>query len=392
MANSTTKAGLYSMFAAFVLILGGFGGGSAGAFFLGLVVFVVAVVLLIIGNSKEKTEKREKELWQDCKKYGLTKQEYTPLDKQRAELVAKKYGYSLEKFLKVRDRLVKKQDEAEEAARVETMQEKRKQEHQQEAEFTRFAQYTGRQKRIAMYEAMASAAKDAANKKNRGIQVLDHDYRTNYSTVNPYVAGGAGYAAGGIAGGVVSAGNAFYNRAQEQARKDAEYQTLLPGMVGMHMDALAYEKQAEEYSRLADEAKVALEDTSISSEDLLKSLTIETTSVSIYETGAFNIKAKVTHIPYQQFHDTVRAVVDGTIQAELYQDNKKVGCALLVIPVDGLYRNNIQLEGIDANASAKQNVPYEVMYSSYHLWLIETTKHITHTNSGSSSSNKKKNR
>lgn len=229
-----------------------------------------------------------------------------------------------------------------------------------------------------MYEAMASAAKDSANKKNRGVQVLEHDYRTNYSTVDPYIAGGAGYAGGGIVGGVASAGKAFYDRAQEQAIKDAEYQTLLPGMFNMHMDALAYEEQAKDFRRLADETKVALEDTSTSSEDLMKSLNIETLSVTIYETGAIRIKSKVTHIPYIKLHDTVRAVVDGTIKAELYQEGKKVGCALLVIPVDGLYRNDIYLEGIDASASAKKKIPYEVKYSAYHLWLIETTKHKKH--------------
>ena len=146
----------------------------------------------------------------------------------------------------------------------------------------------------------------------------------------------------------------------------------------MHMDALAYEEQAKDFRRLADETKVALEDTSTSSEDLMKSLNIETLSVTIYETGAIRIKSKVTHIPYIKLHDTVRAVVDGTIKAELYQEGKKVGCALLVIPVDGLYRNDIYLEGIDASASAKKKIPYEVKYSAYHLWLIETTKHKKH--------------
>ena len=111
MRSSITKAGFFSIIAAFVLSFAGLAGGSVGGFLLGLVVFVLSIVLLIVGGSRDKREKRENEVWEDCKTYGLTKQEYTPIDKARAELVAKKHGYSLEKFLVVRDRLVKKQEE-----------------------------------------------------------------------------------------------------------------------------------------------------------------------------------------------------------------------------------------------------------------------------------------
>ena len=98
-------------------------------------------------------------------------------------------------------------------------------------------------------------------------------------------------------------------------------------------------------------------------------MTFDKTEVSISETGAFKIKTFVSGCKFTIF-DKLPAVVDGTIVATLYQNNIKVGDALLVLPEKGISTRARKTEGI-CICNADKNIPYEVKFAPYHLWEIE---------------------
>ena len=100
-------------------------------------------------------------------------------------------------------------------------------------------------------------------------------------------------------------------------------------------------------------------------------ITFENLRVEFSETGAFTVNvSSFVRKPVKMFENT-NAVIDGTVQADLFQDGKSVGTAILVAPINGF--GNALLKGIClANDNTIQNdKPYEIKIKPYHLWKIE---------------------
>ena len=100
-------------------------------------------------------------------------------------------------------------------------------------------------------------------------------------------------------------------------------------------------------------------------------LSIQAAGIQISETGAFTVKAEIAKQGTIKAFDDLQteAVIDGTISADLYQNGRKVGSALLVLPVYGI-GSRTTVEGICLSGAAEK-VPYEVRFTPYHLWAME---------------------
>ena len=102
----------------------------------------------------------------------------------------------------------------------------------------------------------------------------------------------------------------------------------------------------------------------------MKKLKIGRLTVEVSETGAFTVKVSVS-LPFDpRIYDSVPAIVDGTVSADFYQSDKKVGSALLVLPCNGVDRQAVEVEGICLEG-VDASKPYRIEFSPYKLWAIE---------------------
>ncbi len=103
--------------------------------------------------------------------------------------------------------------------------------------------------------------------------------------------------------------------------------------------------------------------------EIMEKISFFDEKITVTETGAIRVSvmAKVNGDLF--IYDDVKAIVDGTIAADIFCGNQKVGRALMVLPVDGI-SSFANLEGI-LITNANENNVYTVKFSPYKLWLIE---------------------
>ena len=233
---------------------------------------------------------------------------------------------------------------------------------------TRFVHYIGRNKRVAIlentqleYRQKAEEMRDSAYDAVRASQQKE---------INSGVIGGI---ASGLLGGV--AGIAAFidteNRnAQIRSINQRNINSMAHGILDVMNTAYEYECEADRLQHLIDDAKIKLV-SDIPDDQVFSYLSISTKKVEISKTGTFGIAVEVkvneTQIPLMI--GKANGVIDGTIEAEMYQDNKCVGSALMVLPTFGV-KDKATIGGI-AIANANTTEPYKIKFKPYCLWLME---------------------
>ena len=109
-----------------------------------------------------------------------------------------------------------------------------------------------------------------------------------------------------------------------------------------------------------------------SPEACLKALYFEDTRIAISKTGTCTVDTKVglKRSEYYIFGD-VKATIDGTIQGEIYDGNKEIGTANLVLPLDGVPdANMIAIKGI-CLFCGQPGKKYTVKFNADNLWAME---------------------
>ena len=116
--------------------------------------------------------------------------------------------------------------------------------------------------------------------------------------------------------------------------------------------------------------------------ELLKNIDFEDVNIEFSETGAFTITAcPVIKKEITMFND-IPAVIDGTLKANVYQNGKCVGEALMAAGLcgfgvtqtyDDMYLGSNVITGIclSDTSTAVEDKPYEVKFEPYHLWKME---------------------
>ena len=321
----------------------------------------------IIGSKEDDALKLK--FYGECKKNGVTALA-SAAEKQKADLIAKNMDLkcdSLEDFFVQ----AKKLGEAEEARKnAEKLQaelsELRKAEQEKHSKLTKYASFAGREKRIAMLNDVIDKCERAVPALMNGAEITlreSQEKELDWATFGGIASGLAGGAAGLATAADIQAKNAQI-RANNQARKEA----VKPRMMAMYNAAIEYKQEGKEAKAALEAAKLKLvaED---SAESALSRLSIEVDRVTISKTGAFELKATMQLKKPFTIFETVNAVVDGTISADLYQEGTKVGSALLVLPTFGV-GEKVTIEGIGLRG-AKVGVPYKVKFTAHKLWEME---------------------
>ena len=178
--------------------------------------------------------------------------------------------------------------------------------------------------------------------------------------------------ASGLAGGAAGLATALDTQIQNaeiRAQNEQYIKRMAPAIMNMSDLSSDARKKAANLNARIEETKLKLV-AEIDGNEIMKCISFSDTKVSISKTGAFSIdtKAQASNIP-----DVLggrRSVIDGTIAVNMCQNNRNVGSALLVLPLDGLYKSSVSLKGIcccDADPAAD----YELHYSPYKLWIME---------------------
>ena len=104
----------------------------------------------------------------------------------------------------------------------------------------------------------------------------------------------------------------------------------------------------------------------------LKRLAFTETKVEVSETGTCTVTTKVALTePFTIFED-IKAVIDGTIIAKIYDGETLVGTAALVLPSKGIgyYHDPYPLKGMCLYCGKKDR-DYRVEFAAVDLWAME---------------------
>ena len=236
-----------------------------------------------------------------------------------------------------------------------------------------FAHYTEQGKKIAMLSKEYNEAARRLRATNDAISMTiappleqEHDWA---------VMGGLANGLAGPGAGIATAVNAQIENAQIRARNsqilhetaDIRGKMLVAGSKQKH----ALEAKCAELNAMINETKTKLlgRDTPKQCFDALQFKDI---MLSVSKTGTCFVHAKVglKYSEYYIFND-VKATIDGTIQAEIYNGNIKIGTANLVLPLDGVPDDNmIAVKGICLFCGQLGN-HYSVKFNAENLWAME---------------------
>lgn len=290
-----------------------------------------------------------------------------PKNKQRAQLLADKYNLKYPNGIEelyeqglnghkvVSQRLV-----------LNRLEKKRAEELQEFERLNKYADLTGKDKRIAMLTDRATELRKKAEEQARAASAfmqIGQQKERDWATWGGIANGIAGVGAGVSTALDVQAQN-MQIRAENEKRRQAAipvFSSLLDSSSSKHRDADAIMKEIENFKLklMSDEP----------SAELMKKISFNNTDVLVSETGAAKICTSATLDPEFKIFDDVPTVVDGTIIAKIYDGDQLCGTAQLVLPMYGLGLN-IPLEGICIDCCKPEN-KYTVKFTAKNLWAME---------------------
>lgn len=256
--------------------------------------------------------------------------------------------------------------EAEDALEKEKTEEEKKQ-----ILLTRYADYTGRSKRIAMLSDERQRYLKEAETLDAGGDALLHATQFKEREGSWAVAGGLASAIGGPGAGVAAALDSQARTVQENARIRAQNERnrelFSPAMLTSWSGASWKRSMAEDLTKKIEEAETKLvADDSV--ETCFQRLQFSDTKVEVSQTGTCTVTTIVRAKPFKIFGD-VPAVVDGTIVANIYDGDKVIGTAQMVLPTYGTEMEE-KLKGM-ALFCGKAEAHYRVKFAPKNLWAME---------------------
>lgn len=333
------------------------------------IVFIALILSYIVGSKDAKKEELYLKFLDKCHEANIYQFE-TEREIQKGSLIANSLNLNSSNLQKLYDEayaLFQRNETAKENLRLETI---RQEERKLYNSCVKYAGMYGREKQIAML----TDARKEAKKKAEEARMANHTLRSmvTKSESNWAVAGGL---VSGVAGPIAGALTAFDTEArniQVRAQNQANLNAVAPMLYSFNGNAAAHEAQANKIAEMIEDTKVKL----ISKDspmECLGHLRFSNIEISVSETGTCFVKVKAS-VPKDIiiFGDT-QAAVDGEIIANIYDNDKKLGSATMVLPAIGIPgRSSVTLMGIClfCGGSAKGKA-YNLKFSANNLWLIE---------------------
>lgn len=246
----------------------------------------------------------------------------------------------------------------------------------------RFAEYTGREKRIAMLKREQEIEADLAEQQYKQSLAL-RTASKGIKEKNPYIAGGIAEGLGGIGAGIAAAADTMNENAQIRAKNAATAKdraamasfsrSTTYGKASSGADArkMAY---ARYESALASAASCLVDDKHPASE-LFKCMRLGMSDITADPTcGAAVFALQVESVKLPSIPGWKEAVLDGTLIVTFIKNGQSVYELKLVLPMNGISKP-CTLSGICVDNVVDQ--PFvmpeydDIRFAPYHLWMME---------------------
>lgn len=224
----------------------------------------------------------------------------------------------------------------------------------------------GREKRVAMLNALREEALRKAKEADNLSSYVQH---TMIQKEHDWaVHGGIASGIAGPAAGVATALDIQQKNAAIRAQNEAN--RPLVAMMTSHFGntAAGHRGQASQYAAMAASTKDKLM-LDQDPQQVFANLVIENTEITVSETGAVTVEADFTKKDAYRIYETVDPTIDGTVAARLYQNGNHVASAYFVLPVEGV-TGTVRLSAITTKPTA-ENANYTVSFEAVDLWAIE---------------------
>ena len=323
---------------------------------------------------EEHPHHKQEQFYLQCKAQGITSVD-TPADVARLVLFAKNKNYpgtesQLIEAYKIGKKDVTSRELKKELAALEAAEDRL------EKENLRYKDAKGQLKRILMcrdqakeyrkqeesYRAQSRSTKDAIFQGTQGAMQKETDWATH---------GGIASGIAGPAAGLAVASDIQRKNAQIREQNAALTQLAARAAVeaSRGFDSQAYEasEKAEEWEARAAAAENKLVE-NLPEHQLMEQLCCKATAHNS-KTGAITVDIRITATKDLKIYETVSAVVDGSLMAQILDGTDYVGTAYLPLPWNGS-EVNTTLKGICRNP-VKKAKKYTVKVEPYYLWAME---------------------
>ena len=333
------------------------------------VIFLIPLIWIFLTGRRVRRKRKMAAFYSECILNGITDLE-CERNMQKAMLIAQKHiGLNVEKkdmlkiFREAKEAAEKKKTEAEESK----LNEQKTKETASKAALTRYALYHGRNKRIAMLTDEMQEAKNSAKMMDElGTSILRASIQKESDAS---ILGGIADGIAGPAAGLTTAIDTHQKNARIRAQNEANFRANAPIANASYSASGRYESTASllQSEINATKTKLVSEDSPAS---CLDKIAFTGTKVSVSETGTCTVTTSAGLKEPMRIFDTVDAVVDGTVIAEIYDGANIIGSATLVLPKYGIGTDPVNLRGM-CLFCGKQGKNYTVKYRTDNLWAME---------------------
>lgn len=291
-----------------------------------------------------------------------------PKNAEKAKLLAQKYRQyppctTEELFLEARE----KHGTIANDLQKERLAKLREQENRAYRESIQYAGYQGKEKMRIM---LTHSIQEHRRKIDQIVNKAASETPTLEKEHNWGVWGGIADGLAGPAAGVSTALNVQSQNAQIRERNNARLNATLGLYTLAVMDAGQIKREADYEQKVRDNLPEKLLDDKTDPKDIFKLMQIIDSNVEVSETGAFRVTASIHSKGTPKIYGDVSARIDGTILAHVYEDDRLVGTAKMVLPKLGITNKWEPIMGICLNGAdprKKQTVQFE----AGNLWMIE---------------------
>lgn len=291
-----------------------------------------------------------------------------PKNAEKAKLLAQKYRQyppctTEELFLEARE----KHGTIANDLQKERLAKLREQENRAYRESIQYAGYQGKEKMRIM---LTHSIQEHRRKIDQIVNKAASETPTLEKEHNWGVWGGIADGLAGPAAGVSTALNVQSQNAQIRERNNARLNATLGLYTLAVMDAGQIKREADYEQKVRDDLPEKLLDDKTDPKDIFKQMQIIDSNVEVSETGAFRVTASIHSRSTPKIFGDVSARIDGTILAHVYEDDRLVGTAKMVLPKLGITNKWEPIMGICLNGAdlrKKQTVKFE----AGNLWMIE---------------------
>ena len=288
-------------------------------------------------------------------------------NRERAKLLASKYALQYPNGI---EELYNKGLQAHKAVSEKIVSDRlaelRRAEEEEYAKLNRYCSLYGKDKKITMLTDRMNELRKQASSLDKGAKMIIRSTQKNER--DWAIWGGVADGLAGPAAGIATALEIQAQNVSIRMQNEANMRAAMPVYMSISNSAFDNRKYAdmiEKEIQLVKE-KLILE---IAPNEVFSKLSVVNPIVEVSESGAYRVSATVQVKEKLYIFDNVPAVADGTIIAHVYEGDKEIGIANLVLPVNGVSsKTGVVGMGLFGAHPQKEQT---VKFTAGKMWLLE---------------------